>query len=281
MGNIFNAILIQPLVNALFFIYGIIPGHDFGLSIILLTILIRVILWPLANKQLHGQKKMQALQGDISKIKAKAAGDKQKESAMLMELYKEKEVSPFSACLPVLLQFPILIAMFVVFKKSTGNINDINNLLYEPVKQLPYIKSVISGQIPFDATLFGLVSMAKASPVFAIIAGVTQYIQVKMITPNKQKTDAKDPQAQMTSIMNYTFPALTVFIAWSLPAALPVYWITTNMVAILQQWLVMRGEVEQMEEMEVVKVVKKTPTKSATKKLAKPKVKTRIKKGKK
>ena len=83
MGNIFNAILIAPLVNALFFIYGIIPGHDFGLSIILLTILIRLVLWPLANKQLHSQKKMQSLQGDIAKVREKAAGDKQKESAML------------------------------------------------------------------------------------------------------------------------------------------------------------------------------------------------------
>lgn len=281
MGNIFNIILIQPLVNALFFIYGIIPGHDFGLAIIILTIIIRLILWPLANKQLHSQKKMQALQGDISKIKQKAAGDKQKESAMLMELYKEKEVSPFSACLPVLLQFPILIAMFVVFQKSTGNINDINSILYEPVRQLPYIKGILANQIPFNLTLFGVVSMAKASPVLAILAGATQYIQVKMITPKKQKTDSKDPQAQMTSLMNYTFPALTVFIAWGLPSALPLYWISTNMIAILQQWLVMRGEVEEMEEMEVVKVIKKSPNNSATKKSAKPKVKTRIKKGKK
>ena len=279
MCNIFNAIFIAPLVNALFFIYGIIPGHDFGVSIILFTLLIRFILWPLAGKQLHSQKKMQALQGDIAKIRAKTAGDKQKESAMLMELYKEKEVNPFSACLPTLLQFPVLIAMFVVFKKATGSIADINTILYEPVRNLAYIKQIIAGQVPFDTTLFGIVNMAKPSQVLAILAGVTQYIQVKMITPKKQKTDAKDPQAQMTSLMNYTFPALTVFIAWGLPAALPLYWITTNLVAIFQQWLIMRKEVEDMEEMDVVKVVRKGGSTSDTKKLPKPKVKTRIKKG--
>ena len=257
MGNIFNAILIAPLVNALFFIYGIIPGHDFGLSIILLTILIRLVLWPLANKQLHSQKKMQSLQGDIAKVREKAAGDKQKESAMLMELYKEKEVNPFSACLPTLLQFPILIAMFVVFKKATGSIAGVEQLLYTPVKNLAYIQQLISGQIPFNTYLFGFINMAKPSIALAIIAGVTQYIQVKMITPNKQKTNAKDPQAQMTSLMNYTFPALTVFIAWKLPAALPTYWITTNLVAIFQQWLIMRKEVEDMEEMDVVKIIRK------------------------
>lgn len=272
MGNIFDTILIAPLVNALFFIYGIIPGHDFGLSIILLTILIRLVLWPLANKQLHSQKKMQSLQGDIAKVREKAAGDKQKESAMLMELYKEKEVNPFSACLPTLLQFPILIAMFVVFKKATGSISGVEQLLYSPVKNLAYIQQVISGQIPFNTDLFGLINMAKPSIALAIIAGITQFIQVKMITPNKQKTNAKDPQAQMTSLMNYTFPALTVFIAWSLPAALPTYWIVTNLVAIFQQWLVMRKEVDEMEEMDVVKIVRKNET-SSTKKLPKPKAK--------
>lgn len=279
MGNIFNTILIAPLVNALFFIYGIIPGHDFGLSIILFTIIIRLILWPLAGKQLHSQKKMQALQGDIAKVRAKAAGDKQKESAMLMELYKEKEVSPFSACLPTLLQFPVLIAMFVVFQKATGSIGDINTILYEPVKNLAYIKQVLAGQVPFSTSLFGLVNMAKPSIAFAILAGITQYVQVKMITPKKQKTDAADPQAKMTSLMNYTFPALTVFIAWSLPAALPTYWITTNLVAIFQQWIIMRKEVEDMEEMDVVKVVRKGGSSSSTKKLPKPKVKTKLKRG--
>ncbi|GDX62956.1 membrane protein insertase YidC [Candidatus Saccharibacteria bacterium] len=281
IGQFFNTILIEPLVNALFFVYGIIPGHDFGLAIIIFTILIRLILWPLASKQLHSQKKMQSLQGDISKIKIKAAGDKQKEQAMLMELYKEKEVNPFSACLPALLQFPILIAMFVVFQKSTGNINDIQAILYGPVKNLPYIQSLINGSVQFDASLFGLINMAKPSYLLAILAGITQFLQVKMITPRKQKTDTKDPQAQMTSFMNYTFPALTVFIAWTLPAALPLYWISTNMVAIFQQWLIMRGEVEEMEEMDVVKVVKKGGTTKSTKKLPKPKVKTKLKKGKK
>jgi|694.fasta_scaffold47058_2 YidC/Oxa1 family membrane protein insertase len=281
IGQFFNTILIEPLVNALFFVYGIIPGHDFGLAIIIFTILIRLILWPLASKQLHSQKKMQSLQGDISKIKIKAAGDKQKEQAMLMELYKEKEVNPFSACLPALLQFPILIAMFVVFQKSTGSINDIQAILYGPVKNLPYIQSLINGSVQFDASLFGLINMAKPSYLLAILAGITQFLQVKMITPRKQKTDTKDPQAQMTSFMNYTFPALTVFIAWTLPAALPLYWISTNMVAIFQQWLIMRGEVEEMEEMEVVKVVKKGGTTKSTKKLPKPKVKTKLKKGKK
>ncbi len=105
-----------------------------------------------------------------------------------------------------------------------------------------------------------------------------------MITPRKQKTDRKDPQAQMTAMMNYTFPALTVFIAWTLPAALPLYWITTNVVSIGQQWLIMRKEVDEMEEADVVKVISKGKNQpktkpKTTKKLPKPVVKTKLKKG--
>ncbi len=282
IGNIFNTILIAPLVNALFFIYGIIPGHDFGVSIILLTILLRLILWPLANKQLHSQKKMLALQGDISKIKQKAAGDKQKESAMLMELYKQKEVNPFSACLPTLLQLPILIAMFVVFQQAIGSITTVEKLLYEPIKNLAYIQQIITGQAAYNTNLLGIVNMATPNYLIAVIAGITQYIQVKMISPKKQKTGVKDSQAQMMVMMNYTFPALTVFIAWTLPAALPVYWITTNFVSILQQWLVMHKEVDAMEEMDVVKIISKGANTSVTKKLGQPKIKTKItNKGKK
>ena len=169
--------------------------------------------------------------------------------------------------------------MFVVFQKATGSIDGVEKLLYEPIKNLAYIKEVLAGQVAFNTSLFGLVNMAKPSIAFAVIAGITQYIQVKMITPKKQKTDAADPQARMTSLMNYTFPALTVFIAWTLPAALPTYWITTNLVAIFQQWLIMRKEVEDMEEMDVVKVVRKGGNSSSTKKLPKPRVKTKLKRG--
>jgi YidC/Oxa1 family membrane protein insertase len=97
MQHLLQIIFLQPFLNFLFLIYGIIPGHDFGVSVIILTLIIRFALWPLTAKQLHSQKKMQALQPEISKVKKKAKGDKQLESQMLMELYKEKEISPFSA----------------------------------------------------------------------------------------------------------------------------------------------------------------------------------------
>lgn len=266
MGNIFNIILIQPLVNLLFTIYALIPGHDFGISIIIMTVVIRLILWPLAGKQLHSQKKMQAIQPEIAKLRAKAKGDKQKESQLLMELYKEKEVSPFSACLPALVQFPVLIAMYFAFREAT-NFAQLNHLLYDWVKHLPYIQQILSDPSLFKPYLLGVINMAKPSIPLAILAGITQFVQVKMITP--KQTGPKDSQAQINSTMTYMFPLLTVFIAWNLPAALPLYWIVTNLIAILQQYLIMRKEVEVMEEQPMVTTRKKqiaAPKKADSKK---------------
>lgn len=258
----FNTILVYPLTNILIAIYGLLPGHDFGLSVIILTLIIRLLLWPLAGKQLHSQKKLQALQPEIARLKKEAGGDRQKESQMLMELYKEKEVNPFSSCLTTVVQLPFLIALFVVFSEAAKGAEHIIPHLYPWVQNIPFIKSMIADPASFDPTLFGLISMAKPSAVLAILAGLGQYLQVKMITPAVPKNN-KDPQAQVTAMMVYLFPAITVLIAWRLPAALPLYWLTTNVVAILQQKLIADKEVEVMEEAPVVVVKQPAAAKSA------------------
>lgn len=263
MVDILQAIFVTPLLNVLFLIYGLIPGHDFGVSVIILTIIIRLALWPLTAKQLHSQKKMQALAPDITKLKKKAAGDKQLESQLLMELYKEKEISPFSACLPALLQFPFLIALYFVFQQST-NATELGSQLYAPIKNLSFIQSILLNPSQFNPTLFGLVSMASRSIPLAFIAGITQYIQVKMLTPTH--IEPGDAQAQATKFMNLTFPAVTIFIAWGLPAALPLYWTVTNLISIGQQKLILTEEVEKMEEVKIVKKIAAPKKKSKGKK---------------
>ncbi|MBA3679164.1 YidC/Oxa1 family membrane protein insertase [Candidatus Saccharibacteria bacterium] len=260
--HLLTVVFVQPLLNLLFLIYGVIPGHSFGIAVIILTAIIRFALWPLTAKQLHGQKKMQELAPDIAKVKQQSKGDKQKESQMLMELYKEKEISPFSACLPALLQFPFLIALYFVFQKSTHDVQALSGLLYAPIKSLPFIQSIIQNPSSFTPSLFGWINMATPSIPLALFAGITQYIQVKMLAP-KKVPGSKDPQAQATQMMNYTFPLLTVFIAWRLPAALPLYWSVTNLISIGQQYIIMREEVEEMEEVKIVS--KKTSTKALPK----------------
>src|SRR5688572_6622282 len=111
-----KTILVNPLFNALLLLYALLPGHDFGIAIVILTILIRLLLWPLVKKQLQHQKVMKELQPEIAKLKKRAGGDRQKESQLMVELFKEKEVNPFASLGLAILQFPILIALFFVLR---------------------------------------------------------------------------------------------------------------------------------------------------------------------
>lgn len=261
----FNTLIVYPFLNLLVAIYGIIPGHDFGVAVIILTVIIRLALWPVAARQLHSQKKMQELQPEIAKVRKAAGGDKQKESQMLMQLYKEKEINPLSSCLPTLIQFPFLIALFFVLQQATKQFSTYSSHLYPVVANIPFIKQVIANPDMFQPYLFGVVNLAKASVVLAVLAGISQYIQVKMITPKPDK-DA-DQQTKMTNSMTMIFPLVTGFIALSLPAALPLYWTVANIVSIIQQKIIMSEEVDKMEDIIEHEQPKRAlpPAKKATK----------------
>lgn len=271
----FDAIFVQPLMNVLFFIYGIIPGHDFGIAVIIMTIIIRFAMWPVMAKQLHSQKKMQELQPEIARIKSETKGDKQQESARLMELYKEREINPLASCLPLIIQLPFLIALFAVFSRATQGIETVAPLLYGPVKNLSWIQQVIQNPSLFSAELFGVVDLAaKNNIVLALLAGATQYYQVWQITP--KQTTPNDPSAAANKMMTWMFPLMTAWIGYTLVAALPLYWAVSNGISILQQTLTMREEVDKMEE---AKVVTKVREATGNTKKSKSKGKAKRKKG--
>src|SRR3970040_2290353 len=117
----FTTIIVQPIFNLLVLIYALIPGHNFGLAIIIFTIIIRLLLWPLVKKQLHHAKAIRKLQPELKKIKASAKGDRRKESQMVMELYKERQINPFASLGIVLVQIPILIGLYLGLKKIIDN----------------------------------------------------------------------------------------------------------------------------------------------------------------
>ena len=238
----FNTILVQPIFNLLAVIYAVV--HDFGLAIIILTILVRGLLWPLFTRQLHSQRALQELQPELKKIKEKAAGDKALEGQLTMELYKEREINPFASLLPLLVQLPIFFALFVVLKDIT-HADAIAKLAYEPVKHLPAIADIISGKVPFKPTFLGLINLTKPSIILAAIAGAAQFVQTKQISP---KVQPDDQQAKIMSSMTYMFPAITFFIGLSLPAALSLYWSAASGMAILQQYLVLKRDVRELEE---------------------------------
>lgn len=248
----FDQIIVQPLLNVLFFFYSAIPGHDFGIAVILLTAFVRLALWPLASRQLHSQKALSAIQPEVSKLKEKYKNDQQKFNAAVMELYKEKEVNPFSSCLPTIIQLPFLFGLFYVFQKFTDPnfikiVGDggIMGQIYPFLKDASFLKPFITSIKEVNTSFFGLLDLAKPSIYFGVVAGVLQFIQSKMLMPARQE---KDASSAITSQMTYIFPVLTVFIAISLPAALPLYWIVTTLFAIGQQYMVMHRDVDILEK---------------------------------
>jgi YidC/Oxa1 family membrane protein insertase len=259
-----HAIFVQPLTNLLFLFVSYLPGHDFGVAIILLTAFIRLILWPLASKQLHSQKALTAIQPEVNRLKAKYKNDPTKFNAATMELYKEKEVNPFSSCLPLLIQLPFLIGIFYVFRPfanaayaDLANPNGIVGQLYPAIKNLPGVASYISSTKAVSTMFFGVVNLAKPNVYLAIVAAAAQFFQSKMLLPKKDPNAPRDASAAISAQMTYFFPVMTFAIALTLPSALPLYWIVTTAFAILQQYLVFHRDVEAIEKEAVIETAKK------------------------
>src|SRR5687768_7620928 len=135
--SIFDLLLVQPIFNVLVLIYGVLPGNDFGVSLIIFTVLVRLAMWPMVKKQLQQTKVMRAMQPELLKIKKRAKGNKQLEAQLMMELYKEKGVSPFGSIGLLLVQLPIFIALFAVVKLITDSVSNIGKYTYDVVEQLP------------------------------------------------------------------------------------------------------------------------------------------------
>jgi len=228
--TLFNQILYQPLFNGLIWLYNVIPGHDLGIAIIVLTVITRLILYPLSQKAIRSQKAMTKLQPEIKEIRKKYK-DKQEQAKAMMDLYKKYKINPLSGCLPILIQLPILIALYRVF--FTG---------LDPQK-LDGLYSFVARPEALDPMFLGIMDLSQRSIVLAILAGFFMFIQSKMIMPKsmmKQGGGLKIGNMDFTSLMSqqmtYFMPLITVFIAWRLPAALPLYWVVITLFGIIQQY---------------------------------------------
>src|SRR4029079_6419888 len=138
----FTTIIVQPIFNVLVLIYALLPGHNFGLAIIIFTVLIRLLMWPLVEHQLHAAKAMRELQPELKRIKKAAAGDKQKESLMVMELYKEREINPLGSLGIVILQPPILIGLYSGISKIIKDPHKIVSFSYPFLQHMGWLKEL-------------------------------------------------------------------------------------------------------------------------------------------
>lgn len=228
ISHYFRDILVYPLINVLVFFYHYIP--DVGIVIILLTVIIRLILLPSFHKSLKHQRMLQALQPKIEEIKKKYKDDREAEMKATMELYKEHEVNPLSSCLPLLLQFPVLIALYQVFIQSLNG------------KPLQGLYHFIPNPGALNPLFLHWLDLSHKNLYMAAIAALLQYALGMMQQP-KQTLDAT--ARMMRAQVLYMFPLLTFAIGWRVPAGLILYWIVTTLFGIGQQYYILRKEASQ------------------------------------
>ena len=226
----FNVFLHYPLFNSLVLLYNYLPGHDFGVAIILLTVIIRIILYPVSVKALNSQKTLQALQPAVQEIQKKYKNNKEQLAKETLELYRQKKINPFSGLFLAIVQLPILIALYTVFWKGL-NPAELNNLY-----------SFVSNPGQINALFLGIVDLSKSSFTLAVLAGIFQFFQTKMLMLKNEpgKGKSSDMSQIMQKQMVYFFPFLTVFILMSLPSAIGLYWTVSGIFSIIQQHFILK-----------------------------------------
>jgi len=250
MAHLFTVIFYQPILNLLIFLYNTVSFYDLGIAIILLTVVIKLVLWPLSRSSIKSQKALQELQPKLEDLKKTYVNDKVGLSRATMDLYKANKVNPFSSCLPLLIQLPFLWAVYRVFRDGVDNKLD---LVYSFI-QRPETMNLVS---------LGFLNLAKPNVYLAVLAGLAQFWQAKMMMTKKPLVKVPGSKDEsMAAIMNkqmlYFMPAITVFIGLSLPGGLTLYWFVLTLLTALQQLVTFRkkadtGSAGRMIEGEIIK----------------------------
>lgn len=238
IGNLFHVLFFQPVFNVLMLIYHFIP--NFAISIILLTLLIRCALIPLTRAQLRSSKAMQELAPQLKELQAKYRSDPQRLMAEQQALYKAHGVNPVQGCLPLLIQLPFLYALYY-------SLFQVLNPAIKPLDRLHGINENIYPFLPHLTALPNLnflwMNLALPDPthILPILAGVLTFLQLRMAMPYRpkaQRTGASDPTTQATSTMQYIMPLFTIFIGWTFPSGLALYWCVTTLFSAVQQYFI-------------------------------------------
>ena len=225
--QIFFIIFYQPIFNLLVWLYNNVPGQDLGVAIILLTLIIRLVLYIPNKKAIKAQKALSTIQPEIEKIKEKNKNDKDKMGPELMALYKERKINPFSSCLPMLIQLPFLFAIYRVFFDGLTK-DDSMSALY----------TFVANPGVLEPLAFGFLNLADKSIPMAVIAGAAQFWQSKMMM-SKKKSSGGGMAGAMGNQMLYFMPVITVVIGSQFPAGLTFYWLLTTLFSVAQQYMVL------------------------------------------
>jgi len=269
----FDTLIVQPIFNLLVLIYALIPGHNFGLAIILFTIVVRLLMWPLVKKQLHQTKVMRKLQPEMKKIKKAAKGNRQQESMMMMELYRERGINPFASLGPLLLQLPIFIGLYSGLQRVVKDPQQLIDFSYPVLQNTGWMQQLADNIHKFDETLFGIVDLTKAAlggggiywPAMLIVIAsvVIQYYQAKQLMPQDKEArslrqilkeassgkqaDQSEVNAAVGRSTKFLLPAMVFIFTVSIASALSLYWLVSGLVAYIQQAIVLNKDEEEMK----------------------------------
>lgn len=282
--SFFDEFIVRPIFNLLMAIYSLIP--DFGVSIIIFTILVRLLLWPLIKKQLHQAKAMRKMQPELAKIKKQYAKNPQMRNLAMMELYKKHNVSMFGSLGIMIIQLPILIAMYRVVQIFVSNRSDLGKYVYDFVKNLPVANNLVNNPNQFNQNFLGIIDLTQHAIskngviisllVLAGVAAYLQYLTSKQLSPQSDNTrklrdvlaeagdgkeaDQSEVNAIMTRKMMKFMPVMMFFVIVYLPAALALYLATASAVGYLQNYIILR---QDSLEMQAIANEKTTTRKSA------------------
>ena len=272
--NLFDVIIVQPILNLLMAIYAIVPGGDFGISIVIFTIIIRFLLWPLVKKQLHQTKAMRKMQPELQKLREKHKNTKQAQGLAMMELYKQHNISPFGSIGVLLIQLPILIGIYRVVQIFAMHRDELGKFTYGFMENIPVVKDLINNPDNFNQNFLGFIDLTQHAVsengvvvgllVLALLAAALQFFLSKQMSPNadsnkrlrdvlaeagqgKEADQAEVNAIVMRKMMKF-MPIMLFFVMINLPGALALYMATGNIVAYFQNKIILNQDKDEMQQ---------------------------------
>lgn len=285
--NFFDVVIVQPILNLLMAIYSIVPGGDFGVSVVIFTIITRLLLWPFVKKQLHQVKAMRKIQPELKKLKTKYKNNRQARGLAMMELYKKHNISLFGSIGILLIQLPIIIAIYRVVQIFVMHRDDLGKYTYGFMENLPVVKELINNPDNFNQNFLGIVDLTKHAVsqhgvsigllILALAAAVLQYLLSKQMSPQSdsdkrlrdilaeagqgKEADQAEVNAIVMRKMMKIMPVMLFMFMISFPGAIALYIATSNAVAYLQN-----SSILKKDEIEMQKIASEPGKKSSTKK---------------
>ena len=270
--SLFDVVIVKPVFNLLMAIYSIIP--DFGVSIIIFTVIVRFLLWPLVKKQLHQSKAMRKIQPELKKINEKYKNNKQAQSMAMLDLYKKHNIGPFRSMLVLIIQLPILIGVYRVVQIFAMHRDELGKYTYGFMENIPTVSNLIKNPDHFNQNFLGIIDLTKHAIsqegvvvgllLIAFFAAFLQYYISKQTSPNAESKkrirdilaeaeNGKEPdQAELNAIvmrkMMKFMPAFLFFVMISLPGALALYMMISNLVAFIQNKIILGEDQEELSE---------------------------------